>query len=169
MIAPYTTGGGAAYGHQGASWGGGAPGGIPPPPSGLPPGAAQAVAEFCRASGLDGSAEKTLLEQPPDVQQWVMAEGSLTGSNKSAVLMSRIRRIVDQRHLPRSSGGSALFGNSLREQVEAFIRDNDLDDTASMALRDKPEPTLRRVLEEGPITGSKKSAILMGRLRRINQ
>merc|ERR1719327_1881616 len=53
-----------------------------------------AVETFCTQNSLDGSAVRLLKEQSADVQEKVIAEGFLTGSNKSAVLMSRVRRIT---------------------------------------------------------------------------
>merc|ERR1712004_851273 len=62
-----------------------------------------AVDVFCSQNGVDPSATRQLKEQPLDVQEKVIAEGFLTGTNKSAVLMSRVRRINGTTIAPASA------------------------------------------------------------------
>eukprot|EP00927_Polykrikos_kofoidii_P046326 TRINITY_DN40555_c0_g1_i1.p1 TRINITY_DN40555_c0_g1~~TRINITY_DN40555_c0_g1_i1.p1 ORF type:complete len:552 (+),score=97.15 TRINITY_DN40555_c0_g1_i1:44-1657(+) len=147
-----------------------APPGAPVP---APPGAPGAlgsnvsVEEFARQNSLDASAIKTLREQQLDVQQKVISEGFLTGTNKSAVLMSRVRRVVEQakEHFGHVSPAPAQS----EDAIGAFARENALDSAAERALRDQPETVFQRVLDEGPITGLNRSAIVISRIRRVQQ
>jgi len=130
---------------------------------------------FIRENELDESAVKALMEVPIEVQQRVMAEGIVTGRNKSAILVGRIRRCLCQ---PGASGAltngsmappkgntdpSAGFG---REQLEHFVQVNNLDPHAEKVLREQPSDIQARVVGEGPVTGDNKSRIVMGRIRR---
>eukprot|EP00406_Dinophysis_acuminata_P008107 CAMPEP_0179236650 /NCGR_PEP_ID=MMETSP0797-20121207/14036_1 /TAXON_ID=47934 /ORGANISM="Dinophysis acuminata, Strain DAEP01" /LENGTH=589 /DNA_ID=CAMNT_0020943911 /DNA_START=240 /DNA_END=2009 /DNA_ORIENTATION=+ len=132
-----------------------------------------AVDLFCFQNGVDPSAIRQLKEQPLDVQEKVIQEGFLTGSNKSAVLMSRVRRIVSGLAAapdpPPLGGPGAQGGNALADQVTTFAYENQLDAGATNLLREQSEHVQRMVLEEGPITGSNRSAILISRVRRIER
>jgi len=145
-----------------------------PGPYGMPPGAppgfghpAAAVEDFARQNALDGPALQSLREQPPAVQHKVICEGFLSGKNKSAVLMSRIRRAAEQvtKEAPPHSGSRSRH----EDPISAFIRENTIDTGAAQKLRDQPADVQKRVLDEGPLTGSNRSAILIGRIRRIRE
>merc|ERR1712232_370627 len=96
----------------------------------------------------------------------VVAEGALTGANKSAVLVSRIRRIVNQPGgMPLSQ---ALTGSE--DELTRFIISNSLDAGAESVLRQQTPKIQQRVLDEGAIVGgNNKSAILISRIRRIQK
>merc|ERR1712217_299363 len=118
---------------------------------------------FCSQNGVDPSAIRQLKEQPLDVQEKVIAEGFLTGTNKSAVLMSRVRRIngttIAPASAPRCRQAVAAGGSALADQVTLFASENQLDTGAINLLREQSEYVQRMVLEEGPIMGTNRSAI----------
>jgi len=62
----------------------------------------------------------------------------------------------------------AAAGGTLAAQIHAFVEENNLDQGAENVLIGKSEDVQRLVLEEGPITGGNCSAILISRIRRID-
>jgi len=138
---------------------------------------------FCQENGLDPSAQKTLREQPLDTQERVVSEGFLTGNNKSAVLMSRIRRIASGGAPPAEvtaavaarasqgmgSAGGGFGGGGYEDNIARFARENNIDSGAEKVLREQRSAVQQLVLDEGNISGGNRSAILISRIRRIER
>ncbi|CAE8617644.1 unnamed protein product [Polarella glacialis] len=91
----------------------------PPPPAGGcgPSGGQEAVSEYCRRENVDPGAEQALRTLPLEAQQALMKEGPLAGSNRSAMLMSRIRgnraRVRESQGAQRPQGQGAGFGGAV--------------------------------------------------------
>mmetsp|Transcript_43472 Transcript_43472/g.81635 ORF Transcript_43472/g.81635 Transcript_43472/m.81635 type:complete len:499 (+) Transcript_43472:63-1559(+) len=115
------------------------------------------VQEFCQYNGVDEKAGANLMAQTPPVQQLVLAEGQITGRNPNAVLTSRIKRIMDNGNFREPS------------PMSRFVSENFLDFNAEQKLREQPRDIQKLVLEEGPLTGRNPSAVLSGRIRRIQE
>jgi len=122
---------------------------------------------FLREHGFDDYAEKVLLEQRTEVQIRVLADGEVTGDNKSRILMGRIKRA----QAGLRNGGANLAGaqSPNLKAVEDFVVANEIDGLAVRELHSLPPQKQLMVINEGDITGGNKSAILMGRIRRVNQ
>jgi len=123
-----------------------------------------ALSQFVAQNTLDAAAEKLLRSQPREVQRKIIDDGVCMGSNPSAVLISRVRRLLGQPGIGAPSG--AVPGIEPAESLEAFIRENELDESAVKALMQVSSEVQQRVMAEGIVTGRNKSAILVGRIRR---
>ena len=55
------------------------------------------LSAFSAENGLDDGAHHTLLDAPRDVQERVLSQGPVTGMNKSAVVIARVRNMIRQR------------------------------------------------------------------------
>jgi len=139
------------------------------------------ISQFVQMNRLDDLAERDLRAQTPQVQDAVMQEGAITGRNISAVLASRIKRIVGG---SGENQGRSSWGNSSSppekaaaahdffepeedvDPVAKFCSANGIDGSASQALRDAPMEVQLQILEEGNITGRNPNAVLLSRLRR---
>jgi len=119
------------------------------------PGPEQAVHAFCAENDIDGKAFSALMEAPPHIQQAIMQEGHITGRNKSAILLSRLRRA--EAYAPP-------------DPVSMFIAENYLDQAAEQRLRELSFPVQQAVLCEGPLVGARNpSAVLFARIKRVEQ
>lgn len=149
------------------------------------------IAMFVADNSLDASAQRQLREQPMHVQEAVLQEGPVTGRNPSAILSSRIKRIIERggpqfvprreepynagygmmwpappvMHYPPARVSSAPTRVSV-DEVRQFAVENRVDDQAIDALLEAPKYIQQAVLAEGGITGRNPSAILLSRLRR---
>lgn len=103
--------------------------------------------DFCEANELDEAVLRTLREQPLYLQRQVM-DKYVTGKNKSAVVMKRIRELQ----------------SSPPDLVAVFCAENDLDAEVEQALRAQP-PQVREAVMQHYVTGRNKSAVFMCRLR----
>jgi len=122
----------------------------PNPNSTLAPEAAEGldrVARFVLENQLDEAVERSLREQPAFVQR-IVTEKYVTGANKSAVVMRRIREV---KSLPP-------------DPVTVFSADHDLDDAVEQALRSQP-PHIQEQVMAKYVTGQNKSAVVMRRIR----
>merc|ERR1719375_1889724 len=73
---------------------------LPPPPPGGPPGGAtvppgppDAIDEFVKVNGVDPRAASMLKALPKECQDSILADGPVSGTNPSAVLTARIRKL----------------------------------------------------------------------------
>jgi len=130
------------------------------------------VEAFCTDNCLDEQATTQLKELDEEMQREILGRGPLTDArNPSAVLLSRIRQL--KQGGGGSKGGGGGFGGrkdraSFDRDVEAFIRDNDLDDRASACLRESDADILTELFARGPLTGARNaSAMLLSRIRAI--
>lgn len=97
--------------------------GFPGPPPGFPPGQppppgyphplahlANSIANFAADNKLDRKAEEALRALHPELQHRILLEGHISGSNPSAVLMSRIRALESSS--PAAATAAAVAGVS---------------------------------------------------------
>lgn len=117
------------------------------------------VALWCQHEGLDAGVVAALRQQPLHIQCAVM-EKTVSGNNKSAVVMKRIR---DLQQPDGVSARSAVMGDP-HDPVHQFIIANDLDDGCTRALKDQPPEVVQEVISKY-VTGSNKSAVVMRRIR----
>jgi len=142
--------------------------------------------EFIEKSGVDSRAGDALKAEAEDVKREVMQRGDLTDCrNPSAALMSRIKvakenlsakssgggggsSIVASRERsrsPRRSGGGG-GGGPTKDELEGFISDNKIDDSAADQLRECDGPVQKQVMERGSLTDCRNpSAVCLGRIR----
>jgi len=113
---------------------------------------------FIRENNVDEDAQDALWELGPEEQDSILREGPCTGANPSAVLMSRIRRLAVER---------AAYAPPLNPgDVERFLGENGIDNTAGTMLRECDPEIQKRVVAEGSVTGRNPSAIVASRIRR---
>uniref|UniRef100_A0A7S4RLN9 Uncharacterized protein n=1 Tax=Alexandrium monilatum TaxID=311494 RepID=A0A7S4RLN9_9DINO len=130
---------------------------------GLP--STKAIEDFIQDNRIGDSAAKTLRESSPTVKRAVLACGNLSGNqDPSTELLARIRdaprtfRTQDIR-----AGGLGLPSN---QDVEDFIKDNDVDGRAAADLRDLPPALQRAVLVRGDLRSARNpSSALIARIR----
>jgi len=117
-----------------------------------------ALMRFIRENNVDESAQDALWELGPEEQDQILREGPCTGANPSAVLMSRIRRLAIER---------AAYAPPLNPgDVDRFLRENEIDESAAAILRECDPEIQKRVVAEGQVTGRNPSAIVASRCRR---
>mmetsp|Transcript_102536 Transcript_102536/g.260459 ORF Transcript_102536/g.260459 Transcript_102536/m.260459 type:complete len:246 (-) Transcript_102536:184-921(-) len=147
-----------------------------------PGGISMSLQEFIVANSLDQKSSEVLMNQPLEVQQYVIAQGPVEGRNPSAMVMGRIARVA-QGESSRSSlatpsayasalGGSAaasslIGGGNVAEKVEEFLAQNNLDEKCSEAMRNQSEACQVSVLNLGPVEGRNASAMVMGRMAKF--
>jgi len=135
------------------------------------------VDAFCLNNSLDEQATAQLKELDEGMQREVLGRGPLTDArNPSAVLLSRIRQLKQGggRRKGGGGGGGGFGGHKDRDgldrDVEAFIRDNDLDHRASACLRESDDDILGELFARGPLTGARNpSAMVLSRIRTIKE
>lgn len=111
------------------------------PPMSQDPGSAISAREFAAQNGLDDKCLEVLLNQPAEVQQYVIGMGPADGRNPSAMVMARIAKCT----VPEMSGGGAIVGGisgsqNVSERVEDFIAMNAVDEKCAEALRTQTVP-----------------------------
>lgn len=125
---------------------------------------------FCMQNRVDQSAAATLRNMRPEQQVAVMQEGPLAGSNPSAVLMARIRKVQSATTLSSSAGSTERMAAAVAtgDPISLFVASNKLDFAAENALRQLTIEQCCAVLNEGGVTGCHNpSAVLMGRIRKV--
>lgn len=120
--------------------------------------------EFLSQEGVDERAAQELRAEEPAIIQAVLEAGPLTDAkNKSAAIIGRIGKAKKGRLFAGGLGG----GGGLKDAVEKFLQDNDVDEKAANELRNENHAVKRMVLEEGGLdTANNKSAVVMQRIRR---
>mmetsp|Transcript_63576 Transcript_63576/g.204842 ORF Transcript_63576/g.204842 Transcript_63576/m.204842 type:complete len:1089 (+) Transcript_63576:104-3370(+) len=142
----------------------------------------QAVERFIANSDIDSRAIASLRAQDPEVQRAVLDRGELADcQNPSAALMGRIQVAKDHVNFERSAAGTARTPLAVADtgmaspggvppnsspEVEEFIRENRLDDSAARALRDAELVVQRSVLILGNFKNCRNpSAVCLARIR----
>lgn len=112
------------------------------------------VDDFVRHNDIDDRAAADLRNCSGDIQRKVLARGELsTARNPSAAVLARIRDA-------RVTGGSTCL------EVEDFIKNNDVDDSAAGMLRSSSPTVQRSVLCRGELkTARNPSSALLSRIR----
>mmetsp|Transcript_47944 Transcript_47944/g.104290 ORF Transcript_47944/g.104290 Transcript_47944/m.104290 type:complete len:307 (-) Transcript_47944:172-1092(-) len=120
------------------------------------------VDKFIDENDVDESAASSLRNCPPEVQRKVLARGELSSArNPSAALLTRIR---DAREASAGVRNTTVARSS--EDVEDFIKINDVDDSAANSLRSSSPGTQRAVLARGDLTSARNpSSALLARIR----
>ena len=62
------------------------------------------LSAFSAENGLDNGAHHTLLDAPRDIQERALSQGPVTGTNKSAVVIARVRNMIRQREREQGAG-----------------------------------------------------------------
>lgn len=75
----------------------------PPAPLNQQHPVSDAITRWMTENGVDNRAKTAMAHIPPDLQQKVIAEGPLTGTNHSAMLVARIRKVEPAAKVPSSS------------------------------------------------------------------
>lgn len=151
------------------------PAGAPPPVGPTSQQGGDPVEAFIRDNQVDAFAASTLRGLPQPILRDVLAEGSITGTNTSAVLMGRIRTVERKHAAAKSLGGAdrSLGGGDCEKAedvVTQFIADNSIDAGAEEAFRSLDPELQKQVIEEGPLRGTTNpSAVMMSRIRRVRQ
>lgn len=155
--------------------------------------------QFIAQNGIDDRAAQQLRAEPPEVQQAVLARGSLADcANPSSAVLGRLRDARNQGgggggggfvHPGPLVGGGAALGVqfNLQQQVqqqllgaagaavggtdiETFIAGYRLDDMAARNLRSEPPHVQQVVMEGGPLDNcSNPSSAVMGRIRQAKR
>lgn len=120
------------------------------------------VAVWCQQNGLDVGVERAMKLQPAHIQATVM-EAYITGGNKSAVVIGRIRNLESQGAVP--IGGARV---PMNDPVAAFIAEHNLDQQVSAMLREQPPDVCQEVISKY-VTGNNKSAVVVRRIRDLRQ
>jgi len=134
---------------------------------------AQAVEIFIMENeGLDERATTALREAEPGPQQAAITRGSLQEChNPSAALLGRLR---DAQKGGGGKGatmrggafGGGMSAGGLGTQVERFLQEYPVDETAADTLRNAPPAVQQQVLARGGLEGTRNpSSALLGRLR----
>lgn len=118
------------------------------------------IAAFLSRAFVDTVAEDAFRTLPMEAQRVVMGYGPLMSAEPSAELMGRIREATGQRRDVPDRG----------DVVGHFASENAIDASAEAALRALPHDLQQKVLQEGPVRGTKNpSAVLMSRIRRVRK
>mmetsp|Transcript_89119 Transcript_89119/g.288644 ORF Transcript_89119/g.288644 Transcript_89119/m.288644 type:complete len:407 (+) Transcript_89119:85-1305(+) len=136
---------------------------------GLP--STKSVEDFISANGIGDSAANTLRSSSPTVKRGVLACGNLSGNqDPSTELMTRIREVRagggNWATGAMRAGGCGGMGLPSNDDVEEFIKDNDVDGRAAADLRDLPPGLQRAVLIRGDLRSARNpSSALIARIR----
>lgn len=111
---------------------------------------------------IDDRAAATLRACDLEVQRIVLERGDMTDcTNPSSALMGRIRQAKEQASGERRSfGGHGHYshggggGGTASEDVEDFIKENKLDDSAARSLREAGPDIQKQVLDRGSLVGT---------------
>merc|ERR1719215_1325015 len=131
---------------------------------------AEEIDKFLDGNDVDSNAASDFRGCPADVQRIVLSRGDLSSArNPSAALIARIRdarsSVSAGTHLP---GGGDKGGDkgAQEQQVEEFIKTNNVDESAAASLRGAPAEVQRIVLARGELTGARNpSSALLSRIR----
>lgn len=158
--------------------------------SGLPLPTREQVEDFIRDNTMDPNAARALRTENPEVQAEVLERGSLKDCiNASAAVMGRIRDGKMKKEAARKSSSASNFSilNSstsaasgaasalpsgprmspvTSQEVEQFIVDNRLDDSAARALMSVSPDIQANVMDRGSLAVTMNpSSAVMGRIR----
>mmetsp|Transcript_29273 Transcript_29273/g.83185 ORF Transcript_29273/g.83185 Transcript_29273/m.83185 type:complete len:298 (-) Transcript_29273:185-1078(-) len=119
----------------------------------------QDIDDFIRSNDVDERAANDLRSCSGEIQRKVLSRGELsTARNPSAAVLARIR---DARSSPSGGGGGARSS-----EVEDFIKNNDVDESAADMLRSSSPTVQRTVLSRGELkTARNPSSALLSRIR----
>eukprot|EP00928_Gymnodinium_smaydae_P003393 TRINITY_DN11219_c0_g2_i1.p1 TRINITY_DN11219_c0_g2~~TRINITY_DN11219_c0_g2_i1.p1 ORF type:complete len:297 (-),score=53.98 TRINITY_DN11219_c0_g2_i1:136-1026(-) len=127
------------------------------------------VDKFLDGNDVDSNAASDLRNCPVEVQRIVLSRGDLSSArNPSAALIARIRdarsSVSAGTHLPKEGGDKSDKAHD--QQVEEFIKTNNVDDSAAASLRGSPVEVQRIVIARGELTGARNpSSALLSRIR----
>merc|ERR1719401_3292485 len=134
------------------------------------------IDKFLQANDVDDRCSNDLRACPPEVQRIVLSRGDLsTARNPSAALIARIRDARTSVSNGSSGdrggcGGGSRSNPSGDPSVEAFLRSNDVDESAAASLRGCPPDVQRTVIARGDLTGARNpSSALLSRSRDATQ
>jgi len=119
------------------------------------------VEDFIEAAGVSREAAYALRSSSPTLKRAVLACGRLSGQRDPSVeLLNRIQDI--------QTGGCSWNNTGLpsREEVDEFIKENEVDGRAAADLRDLPPALQRAVLVRGDLRSARNpSSALIARIR----
>lgn len=138
------------------------------------------VERYIANNGIDERAAKILREEPPSNQEAVLRQGPTKNTgNPSAVLLSRIKAVrAEMQEMQMSTNG---FGMPIpavpltpesaywKSHVDEFIRVSGIDEGAGSLLRRCDEEIQRIVIDRGPITSNKPSALVVARIKHAKE
>lgn len=126
------------------------------------------IEDYIKASSVEGShAADTLRSASPTVKRRILASGPLQPSHDPpAALMLRIRDA-------KAGGGAGMHGMGFAavnapspQEIDDFIRMNDVDDRAAADLRDSPPNIQQAVIARGELRSARNpSSVLLARIR----
>lgn len=125
------------------------------------------VDAFLKRNDVDERAASDLRDCPPEMQRKVIDRGDLNNArNSSAALIVRIR---DARMDAKGAGGSSralVTGLPSSKELNAFIEEHNVDETAAAALR-SASPTMKRNVLNSPEfqNSTNVSALLLSRIK----
>jgi len=135
---------------------------------------------FVQSTSLDASAEKALRSESREVQMSVLSRGTLENClNPSSAVMGRIHearkelmhKVILERRGAAAGGADSDRGGSgadadLAVEVEQFIQENRLDETAARSFKIEAPQVQRAVLDRGSMHDCiNPSAAVIGRMR----
>ncbi|CAJ1431069.1 unnamed protein product [Effrenium voratum] len=131
-----------------------------------PPGAHPDVEQFVSENNLQPRAANALRAASTQAQQYVLDQGSLqTCRDPNAGCMGRLKRAQAGESAP-----PLLFIPPSRDEVEAFIEANELNERAADALRGAPPAVQRQVIDQGSLLSCREpSAGCIGRIGKAHK
>lgn len=112
---------------------------------------------------VDPKTEEAFRSLQMEQQRAVMSFGPLMSPDPSGELMARVRDV-----LARGGGRQGAPPPAGGDEIAVFAQQNAIDASAEGALRGLPSDLKAKVLDEGPVRGTKNpSAVLMSRIRRV--
>ncbi|CAJ1442980.1 unnamed protein product, partial [Effrenium voratum] len=134
-------------------------------PMGLPSSAE--VNNYIKANGVNESAASALRSCSPTVKRAVISSGDVAGAyDPSAALIAKIRDVRAGGSGNISLGPPGLPPMPSAADIDAFIDDNDLDDSAESQLRACPPHVVALVLSKGDLRGTRNpSSAVLSRIR----
>jgi len=120
------------------------------------------VESFILESGLDERAARSFRSEPPDVQKLVIERGSLKDcTNPSSAVMGRIK----EARAGLMGGGGRSYAEAT-EDVENFIKENGLDESAAQYFRTEAPHVQQAVMSRGSLADAQNpNSAVMGRIR----
>jgi len=127
------------------------------------------VDRFCQDNGIDDDAARKLKECDYDMQCLVIGRGPLSDArNPSSVLLSRIRQANQGcAGLPRKPKGPPQDRGKLNQEIDAFVRENQLDERAHTCLLESEEEVCRELFGRPLKDARNPSAVVLSLIRKI--
>eukprot|EP00931_Biecheleriopsis_adriatica_P027798 TRINITY_DN1664_c0_g1_i1.p1 TRINITY_DN1664_c0_g1~~TRINITY_DN1664_c0_g1_i1.p1 ORF type:complete len:850 (+),score=179.01 TRINITY_DN1664_c0_g1_i1:55-2604(+) len=124
------------------------------------------IADFILANELDTRASEALRGAAPGIQRQVLDQGSLRGCrDPNAGCIGRLHRAQTAAKEPPASYRASAAPHP--DEIERFIRDEDLNERASEILRTAAPMVQRQVLDQGSLRGCRDtSAGCIGRVHK---